>query len=113
MNTILIILALAAVAVGVVYFLIKSGKIKDSDGDLIPDVIEESIAEVNKTFTETKVKIEKVKEQVEDVTEAIKDVTEAIKEVAKEMGEVVDAVQGKEVPVKKKRRYYKPNTNKL
>jgi uncharacterized coiled-coil protein SlyX len=105
MNTILIILALAAVAVGVVYFLTKSGKIKDSDGDLIPDVIEDSIAEVNKTFTETKVKIEKVKEQVEDVTKAVK-------KVAKEMGEVADAVKGNEVPVKKKRRYYKPKTNK-
>jgi uncharacterized coiled-coil protein SlyX len=105
MNTILIILALAAVAVGVVYFLTKSGKIKDSDGDSIPDVIEDSVAEVNKTFTETKVKIEKVKEQVEDVTKAVK-------KVAKEMGEVADVVQGKEVPVKKKRRYYKPKTSK-
>lgn len=105
MNTILIILALAAVAVGVVYFLTKSGKIKDSDGDLIPDAIEESIEEVNKTFTEAKAKVEKVKEQVEDVTKAVK-------KVAKEMGEVVDVVQGKEVPAKKKRRYYKPKTNK-
>jgi septal ring factor EnvC (AmiA/AmiB activator) len=105
MNTILIILALAAVAVGVVYFLTKSGKIKDSDGDLIPDAIEDSIAEVNKTFAETKVKVEKVKEQVADVTKAVK-------KVAKEMGEVVDVVQGKEAPVKKKRRYYKPKTNK-
>ena len=105
MNTILIILALAAVAVGVVYFLTKSGKIKDSDGDLIPDAIEDSIAEVNKTFAETKVKVEKVKEQVADVTKAVK-------KVAKEMGEVVDVVQGKEVPAKKKRRYYKPKTNK-
>lgn len=105
MNTILIILALAAVAVGVVYLLTKSGKIKDSDGDLIPDAIEESIEEVNKTFTEAKAKVEKVKEQVEDVTKAVK-------KVAKEMGEVVDVVQGKEVPAKKKRRYYKPKTNK-
>jgi septal ring factor EnvC (AmiA/AmiB activator) len=105
MNTILIILALAAVAVGVVYFLTKSGKIKDSDGDLIPDAIEDSIAEVNKTFAETKVKVEKVKEQVADVTKAVK-------KVAKEMGEVIDVAQGKEVPVKKKRRYYKPKTNK-
>jgi uncharacterized coiled-coil protein SlyX len=105
MNTILIILALAAVAVGVVYFLTKSGKIKDSDGDSIPDVIEDSIAGVNKTFTETKVKVEKVKEQLADVTKEVK-------KVAKEMGEVADVIQGKEVPVKKKRRYYKPKTNK-
>jgi septal ring factor EnvC (AmiA/AmiB activator) len=105
MNTILIILALAAVAVGVVYFLTKSGKIKDTDGDNIPDTIEESIEKVNKTFAETKVKVEKVKEQVADVTKAVK-------KVAKEMGEVADVAQGKEVPVKKKRRYYKPKTNK-
>lgn len=103
MNTILIILAILAIAGGAVYFFTKSGKIKDTDGDLIPDVIEDSVAEVNKTFTETKAKVEKVKEQVADVTKAVK-------EVAKEIGEVADVVQGNEVPAKKKRRYYKPKT---
>ena len=37
---------------------------------------------------------------------------EEVKKVAKEMGEVADVVKGNEVPVKKKRRYYKPKTNK-
>jgi len=35
MNTILIILGLVAVAAGVAIYLMKSGKIKDADGNLM------------------------------------------------------------------------------
>ena len=48
MNTILIIIALLLVAGGVVIYFVKAGKIKDSDGDLIPDVVEDKVAEAKK-----------------------------------------------------------------
>ena len=46
MNTILIIIGLLAIAAGVGYVLIKKGKIKDSDGDFIPDVVEDKVDEI-------------------------------------------------------------------
>ena len=43
MTTFIVILVLAAVIVGTTIYLQKTGKIKDADGDLIPDVIEEKV----------------------------------------------------------------------
>ena len=40
MTTILIILGVLAVAAGVYFFLIKTGKIKDEDNDLVADVVD-------------------------------------------------------------------------
>jgi gas vesicle protein len=83
MKTILVILALAAVGAGVIYFLIKKGKIKDEDGDFIPDVIEDKVDEVktkvNKKVTAVKTKVKSVKAEVKDVVEEVKDVVSAIK----------------------------------
>jgi septal ring-binding cell division protein DamX len=42
MADLLVLLAFIGVVVGVVVFLTKKGKIKDSDGDLIPDVVEKA-----------------------------------------------------------------------
>lgn len=100
MNTILIILALAAVAVGVVYFLTKNGKIKDSDGDLIPDVVEETTEKVQSQVKQTKAKVEKVVEKVKEDIADVKEVIEKLEAVIEETP----------APVKKKRRYYKPKT---
>lgn len=102
MNTFLIILTLAAVAVGVVYFFTKSGKIKDTDGDLIPDVVENATEKVKAAVVETKQRVAEVKEQVKDVAKVAQKLTKEVKEVA-------DAAVGNEVP-KKKKRYYKPKT---
>jgi topoisomerase IA-like protein len=60
--TILIILGLVAVAFGVGYYLIKSGKVEDTNGNLIPDVVEEKTAEI----------LEEVKEKVEEVKKEVK-----------------------------------------
>ena len=46
MNTILIIIGVLAVAIGIVIYLQKTGKIEDKDGDLIPDSIEDTAAKV-------------------------------------------------------------------
>ena len=76
MKTILILAILALVGAGVVYFLIKKGKIKDADGDLIPDVIEDKVDEVKEKVTKkakaVKARVKKVKEEVNDVVSAIK-----------------------------------------
>ena len=48
MNTIVIILSILVV-VGIALFLgMKFGKIKDSDGDFIPDAVEDTAAEVKR-----------------------------------------------------------------
>ena len=62
-------LIIAALITGVVIYLTESGKIKDTDGDGIPDVIED--------------KIEDAKEVIEDVKEVIEDVKEVVEEVKK------------------------------
>ena len=83
MNTILIILALLAVAAGVGYILIKKGKIADSDGDFIPDVVEDKVDEVKgkvqKKVKAVKTRVKNVKDEIEDVVEELEDVVQAIK----------------------------------
>lgn len=80
-------LGLALVA-GVVIYLMKKGKIKDADGDLIPDAVEEKVAEAKATVKEVKRRAKRVKEEVADVVEEIKEVVDQTKDVA-------DAVKGK------------------
>jgi hypothetical protein len=46
MKLVIILLVLAAVAT---FILMKKGKIQDKDGNNIPDVIEDKVAEVKKT----------------------------------------------------------------
>ena len=87
MKTILIILALVAVAAGVVVYFMKKGKIKDADGNLIPDVIEDKVEEVKEIAKEVKTRAKRVAEEA-------KDVAAAVKEVAKQSKDVVTAVKG-------------------
>jgi ABC-type cobalt transport system substrate-binding protein len=46
MTGLIIVVGIILVAALVTYFLTKSGKIKDADGNGIPDVIEEKVEEV-------------------------------------------------------------------
>ena len=78
-------------ALQVVYY-IKKGKIADRDGDLIPDVVEDTIEEVKEKTAEIKRRAKAVKKELKDVVEESKD--------------VIDAVKGK------KRRGRKPKTKK-
>lgn len=87
MTTFIVILVLAAVIVGTTIYLQKTGKIKDVDGDLIPDVIEEKVEEVKEVAKEVKVRAKRVKEEV-------KDVVVAAKEVVKQSKDVVNAAKG-------------------
>ena len=65
MTTILIILAVLVIGAAVVYYLTKTGKIADADGDNIPDVVEDAVKEV-------KERIDEVKEELADVISAVK-----------------------------------------
>ena len=64
MQTILIIIGLLAIAAGVGYVLIKKGKIKESDGDFIPDVVEDKVDEVKGKVQK---KVKAVKTRVKNV----------------------------------------------
>ena len=83
MQTILIIIGLLAIAAGVGYVLIKKGKIKDSGGDFIPDVVEDKVDEVKgkvqKKVKAVKTRVKNVKDEIEDVVEELEDVFQAIK----------------------------------
>ena len=85
---IIYILAALAIVAGVLVYLQKTGKVKDTDGDLIPDVVEEKIEQAEKVVKETKRRAKRVVEEA-------KDVAEAVKEVAKQSKDVVDAAKGK------------------
>jgi gas vesicle protein len=81
MKSILIILVLLAIGAGVVVYLIKKGKIKDEDGDFIPDVIEDKVEDVKEIAKEVKARAKRVKEELKDVTDALKDVAAQSKDV--------------------------------
>ena len=87
MDTLLIVLGIAVVAAGVIIYFVKKGKIADSDGDLIPDVIEDAVDDVKATAKE-------VKKRAKRVAEEAKDVAEAVKEVVEQSKDVVDAAKG-------------------
>jgi methyl-accepting chemotaxis protein len=101
MTGLIIVVGIILVAALVTYFLTKSGKIKDVDGNGIPDVIEEKVEEVKEVVKETKARAKRVKEEVADVVTAAK-------EVVKQVKDVTDAAKGK-APIRKGR---KPSTKK-
>ena len=101
MTGLIIVVGVILVAALVTYFLTKSGKIKDADGNGIPDVIEEKVEEVKEVVTETKARAKRVKEEVADVVTAAK-------EVVKQVKDVTDAAKGNS-PARKGR---KPSTKK-
>jgi len=84
MNTITIILTVIAVlSILLNFYLIYlyTGKIKDSDRDLIADSAEEAAAEI--------------KERAQRVVQEMQDVGAAVKEVGNQLGDIPKAVAGK------------------
>ncbi len=86
MTTITVIIALLLVAAGVTIYLVKQGKIKDSDGDYIPDVVEDAVEDVKEfaedvkaTAKEVKRRAKAAKKEIADVIEEVKDVKDALK----------------------------------
>lgn len=60
MTTVLLILLGLGIAGAVVFFLMKSGKIADKDGNNIPDVIDETIKDVKETVAVVEKVVNKV-----------------------------------------------------
>jgi uncharacterized protein HemX len=83
MTTVFLILGALILAAGIVYFLMKSGKIEDKDGNNVPDVIDNKITEVKEVVEEVKVKAKRVKQEANDVVKAVKEVGTQAKQVAK------------------------------
>ena len=84
MNTITIILtAIAVLSILLNFYLIYlyTGKIKDSDKDLIADSAEEAAAEIKK--------------RAQRVVQEMQDVGDAVKEVGNQIGDIPSAITGK------------------
>jgi hypothetical protein len=86
-----------ALAAGVTVYLVKQGKIKDSDGDFIPDVVEEKVEDIKEDVEDV---IEDVQEVVEKTKKRVKKVKEEVEDVIEEVQDVVSAIKGK--PTKSK-----------
>jgi|TARA_B100000795_G_C22441395_1_gene302038 hypothetical protein len=79
MKLFLFILVVILLGAGVVVYFIKKGKIADRDGDLIPDVVEDTIEDVKSTAKEIKRRAKRVVEETKDVIDEAKDVVDAAK----------------------------------
>lgn len=74
MTTIILVVAVLAVAGGITYFLMKGGKIADANNNNIPDAIEEKIEKVEEAVEVVKAtakKVKKVAEKVAETTEKV------------------------------------------
>ncbi len=72
MKLFLFILVVILLGAGAVVYYIKKGKIADRDGDLIPDVVEDTIEDVKSTAKEIKRRAKRVVEESKDVADAVK-----------------------------------------
>lgn len=82
-----IFLIALALVLGTIFFLMKTGKIEDKDGNNVPDAIDNKVKE-------TKARVKRVKEEAADVVKAAKEVVKQAKDVA-------DAAQGEKRKGKK------------
>ena len=97
MQTFLIILGIVAIAAGIYFFLIKTGKIGDRDGDYIADDIEDTIDDIKEEVNEAKAKVKKTVKQVKTRVNKVKD---ELEDVVEELSDVLSAIKGK--PTKSK-----------
>ncbi len=84
-----LIVVVLVIGAAIYYFgFYKKGKINDRDGDLIPDEIEDAVAEIKAAALEAKRRGKNVKNE-------LKDVLAAAKELGNQMGDVAKAAKGK------------------
>ena len=95
MNTIAIILISLIVLLIIInvsgIWMTKKGLTRDDNNNMIPDLLEEKMAELKQD----------VSIRVERVGEELKDVSNAIKEVGSQIGDIPGAVTGKTRPGRK------------
>jgi len=95
-----LIVVILVIGAAVYYFgFYRKGKINDRDGDLIPDEIEEAVAEIKAAAVEAKRRGKNIKKE-------LKDVIAAAKELGNQAGDVAAAAKGK------KRQGRKPKAKK-
>tara|TARA_B110000967_G_C18702010_1_gene468337 strand:- start:398 stop:802 length:405 start_codon:yes stop_codon:yes gene_type:complete len=88
MKTILVILVVAALIAGITIYLIKKGKVADSDGDFIPDVVEDAVEDVKEFAEDVKATAKEIKKRAKNAKKELDDVIDEAKDVA-------DALAGK------------------
>ena len=88
MNTIAVIVIIAIVIVGVTVYLVKTNRVADSDGDYIPDAVEDAEEDV-KEFADD------VKETAKEIKKRAKAVKAELADVLDEARDVADALKGK------------------
>jgi len=95
MNTIVIILISLIVLLIIInvsaIWLTRSGLTKDENNNMIPDLLEDKIADLKQD----------VSTRVNRVGEELKDVSKAIKEVGSQLGDIPKAATGKTRPGRK------------
>ena len=92
MQTFLIIIGIVAIAAGIYFFLIKTGKIGDRDGDYIADDIEDAIDDVKEEVNKAKAKVNK---KVKAVKARVDNVIDELEDVGEEISDVLAAIKGK------------------
>jgi len=97
MITFLSIIGIVAIAAGIYFFLIKTGKIGDRDGDYIADGIEDTIDDVKDEVNKAKAKVNK---KVKAVKARVDNVIDELEDVGEEISDVLAAIKGK--PTKSK-----------
>ena len=93
-TTVIILISLIALLIIVnvsAIWLTRKGLTKDENNNMIPDLLEEKMAELKQD----------VSIRVERVGEELKDVSNAIKEVGDQIGDIPGAVTGKTRPGRK------------
>tara|TARA_R110002020_G_scaffold70344_1_gene182570 strand:+ start:167 stop:466 length:300 start_codon:yes stop_codon:yes gene_type:complete len=89
LNIIGLVVVVLVIGAAIYYFgFYKKGKINDRDGDLIPDEIEDAVAEIKAAAIEAKRRGKNVKNE-------LKDVLAAAKELGNQIGDVSKAAKGK------------------
>jgi len=89
MNIVLFILTFISIAAAFYFYNIITGKVKDIDGDFIPDVIEDKVKEVKRRAKAVKKEVVDVKKATKKVAKEAKDVVDAVKKPAKKRGRPV------------------------
>ena len=82
-----IFLIVVAIALGAIFFLIKTGKIEDKDNNNIPDIIDTKVKQTKEVVKEVKARAKRISEEAADIVIAVK-------EVGKQTKDVIDAAKG-------------------
>ena len=82
MTLVYILLGLAVLGGAAYFYAIKTGKIKDADGDFIADEVEEVIEDAKEVAKEVKRRAKNVKAELGDVKKAAKELGEQLEDVA-------------------------------